>query len=87
MTHLNNSNMENDAQRWTLSAYKLHLRDALPFRNGLSLTWRNGDTASHISRLKCCGDPSDPMPDGCYALWDPRPSYVDVLLLVYTYDV
>ena len=46
-----------------------------------------GDTASHVTGLKCCGDVLDPMPDGCYALWNPQPSVVDVLLLIYVYDV
>lgn len=79
--------VDNDPKAWTLSAYKLHLQDALPFRNGINVTWRNGDTASSITHLKCCGDPREPMPPGCYALWDPRPSTIDVLVLAYVYIV
>ena len=84
LTHLNDSARAGDPGRWQLSAYKLHEQDTLAFRDGINISWRNGDTASHTTGL-ICGDVVVPMPPGCYKLWDPRPSEVDALVLAYVY--
>ena len=55
LTHLNDSARASDPRRWQLSAYKLHEQDTLAFRDGINVSWRNGDTASHTTGLKCCG--------------------------------